>query len=522
MSSSSSPKRVVDSNPLSVSHKKPRLELDLSPPRIRTRDNALGVQIPINLFEVLDFIEEQLSLCTDGAQLLREEIDDDVKYEERVECARERYQQEFDAETFRLIGTCSGCELSDIFSNYCNASASEDFGVRLESVMFMKQLLFSNTFIPKGPNSMQTGAYHKYLSAILPHVFGEDWVYKSGQIVEYLNLPPTGKYVLLACIRRVGKTFSLCTFLAAVLYACPVTTTIAVFGNNAWVTNAVLDQTKAFVDKAKLKFGPRGTWELHSFDKSKITFSHTHGNIVVKLCIYPGNGLRGMGADIVILEEAAYANKALIPAIAPLLQLNNTVFIAVSSVESQSLFSQWLKSRDERTGKPLFDVTVISRICPDCYAKKIPAEKCGHVPPLMTSHIDESSLPVIRALIGEGRDSKFAAEVLGIETESKMFVFDTQTIQRLESSPGVKFAHSPQYVFLGFDQATGGEESRSGVVSVAFDISTENLVVSFIFTFFFISWGCLLGPMRPSLPVADFSRGTISGSGAACFAGVLQ
>ena len=29
----------------------------------------------------------------------------------------------------------------------------------------------------------------------------------------------------------------------------------------------------------------------------KITFSHTHGNIVVKLCIYPGNGLRGKDDD---------------------------------------------------------------------------------------------------------------------------------------------------------------------------------------------------------------------------------
>lgn len=99
------------------------------------------------------------------------------------------------------------------------------------------------------------------------------------------------------------------------------------------------------------------------------------------LYAYPSNPdkIRGVSSDLVIVDECAYVEDALIfEVILPLLQIGTTPFLGVSTLkDDESLYSQMLDMKDD-TGEPIFKSRVFRLACIDCQEKGTP-ETCTHV-----------------------------------------------------------------------------------------------------------------------------------------------
>lgn len=142
-------------------------------------------------------------------------------------------------------------------------------------------------------------------------------------------------------------------------------------------------------------------------------------------------GLKGVGAKVVILEEASRLDEAVFTeVIVPLLNVRDTAMLAISTpLDENNYYSTLLKMRDPTTGDPMFHVLEIKLICDVCAAAGI-TDVCPHrrelIPPWKTDHRREN---MTRALF-EAQPRMYMQEQLGIPSGTDARCFDTKAIDR--------------------------------------------------------------------------------------------
>lgn len=89
---------------------------------------------------------------------------------------------------------------------------------------------------------------------------------------------------------------------------------------------------------------------------------------------------RGTGGDIIVIDEAAHVKEDLFyETVVPILALEKTAFLGISTADSSSNYYSQLMETVDHEGKPFFRVIRAGRICDACqslpYAQKI---NCDH------------------------------------------------------------------------------------------------------------------------------------------------
>ncbi len=321
-------------------------------------------------------------------------------------------------------------------------------------------------------SELQKAMHEKMLMSVLHYIFGDEWLYSSHAIMAQLfpddvSVVLPKRYMLFACPRRQGKTTGVAMFLAAFLKWAPPRTRIAAFSNTEAASRLLMDEVCFFAHQIDTS----GWYRSERANRPTLFYS-TRGirddPFASQLIVCPGSNSRGIGGQVIILEEAAYIDPGVImETIAPLLQVRGTVLIGVSSanLDDENHFNAWVKAVDTDTKQPLFDVINIQTMCEACQnANKL---SCEHLNTYEVKHIDPDASKVISVLMQASRDT-YLAEMCGITTTKHMKLFEGRLLEGLASAPERRPLEHLTAAMVCIDPAGGGDASHSAVTVVSY------------------------------------------------------
>ncbi|KAK3255106.1 hypothetical protein CYMTET_35733 [Cymbomonas tetramitiformis] len=185
--------------------------------------------------------------------------------------------------------------------------------------------------------------------------------------------------------------------------------------------------------------------------------------------------LKGVGAKVIILEEASRLDEAVFTeVIVPLLNVRDTAMLAISTpLDENNFYSTLLNMKDPVTRGPMFNVLEIKLICDVCSAKGV-KDVCVHrrelIPPWKNDHRRES---MTKALF-ESQPRMYMQEQLGISSSTDARCFDVASVDDFGNSSS-HLEGDPKHAFVGIDTCGGGSNfmalvsgvySRDGVLQI--------------------------------------------------------
>lgn len=299
--------------------------------------------------------------------------------------------------------------------------------------------------------------FHKnFISASLHSIYGEDFFRYQSRILAEHDLEEARNEVLVCTPRRFGKTTSVSLFIAAMLWSVSEAW-ISVFSTGQRASSMLLDLTFKMIMKlpnAKSRIMKRNQEELFIRDPDPSKPPR-------RLFSYPATvgGLKGVGAKIVILEEASRLDEAMFTeVIVPLLGVEGTAVIAISTpLEEDNFFTQMTRMKDPISGKPMFQSLTIQLCCDECRAKGV-IDVCPHkksyVPPWKA---DEGRNAKVKALMSNNSDM-YQREALGISMSTQDMCFEPATIDTFSAAKinMVPFIGTIRNAFIAVDNNGGG------------------------------------------------------------------
>lgn len=186
-------------------------------------------------------------------------------------------------------------------------------------------------------------------------------------------------------------------------------------------------------------------------------------------------GLKGVSADIVILEEAGRIDDAvLLEVCAPLLMVEHTSLLAISTPVPNSIFSNLVQKK-----ACMFNVLDVRMVCEACAAKDPTLHECkhnrSHQPPWKQNQ-DRADL--VRTIM-ESDMRLYRQENLGIDQGTAGCVFSPELVQSLcasRDSVGDFKVHKNR-LFCAVDP-NGGSSSRFGIL---FGCYTQEIKLMLLF-----------------------------------------
>jgi len=243
---------------------------------------------------------------------------------------------------------------------------------------------------------------------------------------------------------------------------------LCIFSTGRRASDGMLDKIHEFV---KLIDEQLGT-DHDSCCKRKGEFLFYHGdgtNDVRKVASYPSGSdkLRGVGGDLILLEEAAFMPiKMFHEVIVPLLELETTALICISTPQDSSNFYSMMFEMVDRAGEKLFNQIQVSMVCEDCKLTSHP-EKCTHMKHLLPKWKSGGKQDMVRQIYGDNTKDMLR-ESMGVTTNDSCALFDDAWIKQFTSrslySPGT----TPQVIFVACDP-NGGGSSQMAIVSLYLD-----------------------------------------------------
>jgi hypothetical protein len=190
-------------------------------------------------------------------------------------------------------------------------------------------------------------------------------------------------------------------------------------------------------------------------------------------------GLKGVGAKVVCLEEASRLDPAVFQeVIVPLLGVKDTAVLGISTpLDDTNFYSQMTEMKQEDGKTPLFNVITISLICEECAAKDMQGQiTCPHkqneIPPWKT----ERRQALVRKLL-ESNPELYKREQLGVITGNNNNAFPAQGISRFEAT-SAEHALTIDVLFCCIDPAGGGSSCAAVLSGYLYDGRSKVMVRS--------------------------------------------
>jgi len=210
-----------------------------------------------------------------------------------------------------------------------------------------------------------------------------------------------------------------------------------------------------------------------------------------KVSSYPSkvSTLKGVGGDLIICEEAAAMDTAVFyEVVVPLLELDQTALICISTIlDSFNFYSKLMELKDEN-GDPFFVTHTFVMACAKCQENGTP-ESCTHMfnqlPPWQSArkhkkYVEFSSCFLfdpfsflccvvfrIRAMMSDQQEL-LQRETMGIQSDSFGQAFKTKSIKAFRAREAYTTQQKIRHVFFSIDPSGGGE-SHFALVSAFYD-----------------------------------------------------
>ena len=260
-------------------------------------------------------------------------------------------------------------------------------------------------------SKMQRQFHESFIQAVALHLYKDDPDVDMEKLMRMNNWADLRQSVLCLTPRRFGKTTAVAMFIAAYAMCVPHSVQ-SVFSTGRRASQKLLELIKDIVKKTPasdhivkanqeeliLKFG--------SFDLRKIASYPSHAKT-----------LRGVGGDVLYLEEAAFLDTEVFnQIIVPLLEMDTTALIGISTPQdSQNFYSEMFELKDA-TGQNFFRTIRVSLVCQACQDAGKGSE-CTHNQDLIPPWKSAAKLDLVRALYGDNKD------LMEVSLWYKFFVF---------------------------------------------------------------------------------------------------
>lgn len=311
-------------------------------------------------------------------------------------------------------------------------------------------------------SKMQREFHETFLQSVCLHLYKDDPDVDMEKIMRINNWDDLRQSVLCMTPRRFGKTTAVSMFVAA--YAMCVPNSVqSIFSTGRRASQKLLELIRDMVKKTpwvdrivkcnQEEFVLQGD---SPFDKRKV-FS------------YPScaKTLRGVGGDVLYLEEAAFLDlQVFFEIVVPLLEMATTALIAISTPQDKlNFYSEMFELRDN-TGEPFFRTIRVSLVCDKCKAAGKGSE-CTHKQDMIPPWKSAAKLDMVRALYADQGDL-MQRESMGAITDDAKSLFESDKVITFLKDKSFEITNPPDYIFMAMDP-NGGGTSHMAIVSVVFD-----------------------------------------------------
>ena len=318
--------------------------------------------------------------------------------------------------------------------------------------------------------SKQQIQFHEaFLCASAKHIYGDDLSANYLDILAENNWNDIAQEVLVCCPRRFGKTYATCLYVAAYAMTIP-SHTISVFSPSKRQSQDFLDLVKRFIRE-----DPEGRHMILRENVNQIWLKGADENDVRKIKCYPAavRTLKGVGGELIICEEAAAMPIAVFyEVIVPLLEMDTTACICISTILGNDNFYTKLLNLKDHLGEPFFVSFVFTLLCDACKAADKDPSECAHLLDSLPRWQSQGKHKRIRAMMNSlGQQQLLAQETMGLITGADNSAFNFKSIQHLfdtVTNPRGKIDPLNRHVFYSIDP-NGGGHSKFAIVSCVYD-----------------------------------------------------
>ena len=280
-------------------------------------------------------------------------------------------------------------------------------------------------------SEMQKKFHEGFLQAVALHIYREDADIDMDAICRMNDWPNLKQQILCQTPRRFGKTTAVSMFCAAYEMTVPKSEQ-CIFSTGKRASDKLVENVTNFI-----KMIPGEEEFIKRKGEILYYYGPTKGD-VRKCSSYPSGSkaLRGVGGDVIYLEEAAFMDiKMFNEVIVPLLELETTALICISTPQDSTNFYSLMFEMKDPAGNPLFNQQKIEMVCEDCKRGPHP-ENCTHMKHLLPRWKSGAKQDMVKQIYGD--------------------------------RPLYNFINRPKYVFIGCDP-NGGGDSEMCVFSVSME-----------------------------------------------------
>ena len=312
--------------------------------------------------------------------------------------------------------------------------------------------------MPLERSEMQVEFHEAFIRACLRLFVRDDPHADVAQIAREQGWEDAKQQVLCLTPRRFGKTYAVAMFAAAVLVSVPRSEQ-AIFSTGRRASQKMLETIHRFMQHVK----PPGLKVL-KFNQELIELQGPEGKRSV--CSYPSNAktLRGVGGDVLYLEEAAFMSMdVFFEIVTPLLEMQQTALIAISTPQDATNFYSELFELKDAEGEDMFNTMRVSLICDACMESEHP-ERCPHRAHLIPPWKSDAKLKMVKDIYGD-QTLLLQRESMGVITEDATSVFPQDHVEWIfKQDIGPPPTLQPSILFCVCDP-TGGGNSRMCLIT---------------------------------------------------------
>ena len=164
--------------------------------------------------------------------------------------------------------------------------------------------------------------------------------------------------------------------------------------------------------------------------------------------------LKGVGGNIVILEEAAYCDPQVVKeVVVPLLAMRESVILCISTLLVHNNIYSKMFEVCRPDGTLLFENISVRMICDECLKTERP-EECTHKTSELPRWISTDNIEDIKILLQDDPEL-LLQESMGISADTTTRAFSEDHIQAWVSRPPVRGDYF-RYIYTAVDPAGGG------------------------------------------------------------------
>lgn len=167
--------------------------------------------------------------------------------------------------------------------------------------------------------------------------------------------------------------------------------------------------------------------------------------------------LKGVGGEIVVLEEAAYCDPQVVKEVVlPLLSVSSSVLLCISTLREDDNHYSRMFQKKKPDGSMLFHTIQISTVCDKCRQSDAP-EKCNHKQTEMPRWLSSHKMEMIKNMLSDD-PALLLRESMGISVESTSRAFKDAAIDDLVKSDQV-FPMLLSHIYVAVDPSGGGDSA---------------------------------------------------------------